>query len=80
MAAEHAAKNCGAYLGGYGGAKTMKDDANKNIVMARNLGATDAVFAKARADVENVFSTAVVFGDRQMACNDLVSQVAWNSN
>lgn len=80
MAAQFAAQNCGGFIGGYDGARRMKEDANKSIVLARNLGATDAVFAQARADVKSAFDTAVVFTDRQSACNDLVSQVAWNSN
>ena len=80
MAAQFAAQNCGGLIGGYDGAKQMKEDANKSIVLARNLGATDAVFAQAKADVKSTFDTAVIFTDRQSACNDLVSQVAWHSN
>lgn len=80
MGAQFASQNCGAYIGGYDGARRMKEDANKSIVAARNLGATDAVFEKAKADVKSTFDTTVVFTDHQSACNDLVSQVAWHSN
>ncbi len=79
MAAQFAAQNCGGFIGGYEGARRMKEDANKSIVLARNLGATDTVFAQAKADVKSTFDTAVIFTDRQSACNDLVSQVAWHS-
>lgn len=80
MAAEFAAQTCGGYIGGYDGVKRMKADANRSIVTARNLGATDAVFAKAKADVKSTYDTAVIFTSPQQACNDLVSQVAWHSN
>lgn len=80
MSAEFAAQNCGGFIGGYEGTKRMKEDANKAIVTARSLGATDGVFTKAKADVKSAFDTAVIFTSPQQACNDLVSQIAWNSN
>lgn len=80
MGAQFAAQNCGGFIGGYDGAKRMKEDANKAIVTARNLGATDGVFEKATADVRGTFDTAVFFTDKRTACNDLISQLAWSSN
>lgn len=79
-AAELAAQQCAGYAGGYSGAQRMKQDANENITAAREMGADDAVLAKARSDVKSTFDTASVFSSKQEACNQLVSQVAWHSN
>lgn len=78
--AELAVQQCGGYTGGYAGAQQMKQDANANIVAARKLGATDEVLAKAKKDVETGFNNAAIFTNRQEACNQLVSQLAWVSN
>ncbi|MGB7269365.1 MAG: hypothetical protein WBC90_07565 [Albidovulum sp.] len=80
VAAEFAAQNCGGFVGGYDGAKKMKEDANRSIVTAKNLGATAEVFAKAKTDVQTGFNTAAAFTTRQEACNALISQVAWSTN
>lgn len=58
----------------------MKQDANVNIVAARKLGATCEVLAKAKKDVNTAFNNTMIFSDKQEACNQLVSQVAWVSN
>jgi hypothetical protein len=79
-AAELAAQRCGGYAGGYESVKRMKQDANRSVVTAKNLGATPEVMERARQDTQSAFTTAVVFTDQQHACNSLVSELAWNSN
>jgi hypothetical protein len=79
-AALFAGQNCAGYAGGYGAAKQMKKDANKNIVIARKLGATDAVLQKAKTDVQTAFSTQSAFTSHQEACNALVGSLAWHSD
>lgn len=79
-AADFAAQNCAGYAGGYTGAQQMKRDANENLVAARQLGATDEVIKKAKTDVQTVFNTTVAFSNKQEACNQLISRVAWANN
>lgn len=76
-AAELVAKQCAGYAGGYESVRKLRQDANKNIALARNLGATDAVIQKARTDVQTAFSTQVAFTDQQQACNAMVGELAW---
>ena len=76
-AAEFVAKRCAAYTGGYGAVRDLKKDASKNITTARELGADDAMIAKARTDVEGAFSVAEAFTGRQQACNQLIGELAW---
>lgn len=78
--AEIAARQCAGYAGGYDGARTMRHDANRNITLARNLGATDEDLNKARKAVQTTFDTTVVWVSKQEACNQLVSSVAWESS
>jgi len=75
--AELVAKQCAGYAGGYEGVKRLREDANKNITLARNLGATDAVLQKARADTQSAFSTAAAFSSPQEACNAMIGSLAW---
>lgn len=79
VGAEFAAQNCAGYAGGYVGAQQMRADAGRAVVTARNLGATEADFARARVDVQTVFATAAAFTNRQEACNSLVSSIAWHA-
>ena len=76
-AAEYVAKNCGAYVGGFLSARELRAESNRNITTARKLGATDADIQKARTDVAAAFSGAEIFTSRQEACNQLMSQLAW---
>ncbi len=78
--AELAAKRCAGYAGGYDDAKQMRGDANRNIALARDLGATDADLKAAKNAVRTSFDTTAAFVSRQEACNQLVSRVAWASN
>lgn len=78
--AEIAARQCAGYAGGYDGAQRMRQDANRNITLARNLGATDADLDRARKAVQTSFDTTTVWISKQEACNQLVSSVAWESN
>lgn len=78
--AEIAARQCAGYAGGYDGARTMRQDANRNVTLARNLGATDADLTRARKAVQTTFDTTVVWVSKQEACNQLVSSVAWESS
>lgn len=78
--AEIAARQCAGYAGGYDGAQKMRQDANRNITLARNLGATDADLTRARKAVQTTFDTTVVWVNKQEACNQLVSSIAWESN
>lgn len=76
-AAELVAKQCAGYAGGYAGVKRLREDANKNITIARNLGATDAVLQKARMDTQSAFNTVAAFTSPQEACNSLIGELAW---
>ncbi|MCC1481895.1 hypothetical protein J1C52_09610 [Roseibaca sp. Y0-43] len=78
--AEIAARQCAGYAGGYDGAQKMRQDANRNVTLARNLGATDADLDRARKAVQTTFDTTAVWISRQEACNQLVSFIAWESN
>ncbi|MDB4091624.1 hypothetical protein N9563_01150 [bacterium] len=75
--AELVAKQCAGYAGGYDAVRELKKDASKNIATARELGADDAMIAKARSDVDGVFSIAEAFTNRQQACNQMIGQLAW---
>jgi PBP1b-binding outer membrane lipoprotein LpoB len=76
-AAELTAKRCAGYAGGYESVQKLRQDANKNIAIARSLGATDAVISKARTDVGTAFDMQVAFTDQQQACNAMVGELAW---
>jgi len=80
VGAELVAKRCAGYAGGYEGVQKLRQDSNKNIALARSLGATDAVIAKARVDVDTGFNTQVAFTDLQSACNTMVGELAWAVN
>ncbi len=77
--AEYAARNCGAFVGGFQDARALKDVADEQITLARNLGADDAMIAKARSDVEVSVSTAAAFTTIRDACGQLVSSLAWET-
>lgn len=76
-AAELTAKRCAGYAGGYEAVRALRQDANKNITMARNMGATDELIQKARLDTQTAFDTAVAFTSIQDACNSMVGELAW---
>lgn len=76
-AAEIAARQCAGFAGGYSGARELREDANRNIVAARNLGADDAVVEKAREDARIAYESAVIWIGRPDACNHLISELAW---
>ena len=75
--AELAAKQCAGYVGGYEGVRRLREDSNRNIAIARSLGATDAVIQKARADVQTAFNATVAFTTQQQACNSIIGELAW---
>ena len=79
-AAELAAQRCPGQLGGYQGAVQARQDANRTIATARQLGATDAVIAKARSETRQAFDATVVWTDPNTACNQLVGSIAWASS
>lgn len=79
-AAEIAVNNCSGFLGGYTDAQNMRRDADASAAMARKLGATDAVMAKAQTDTMNAFNSAVFLSGAPAACNQLVSAIAWESS
>jgi hypothetical protein len=72
-----AAQQCAGYAGGYQSAVKLKEDANRNVTIARSLGATDTVLKKASTDVNNAFTTMAAFTSQQEACNSLVGNLAW---
>lgn len=80
MAAELVAKQCAGFAGGYQAAKDLRSDANRQMVIARNLGATDADLKKARMVVGNAFGTMEAFTSRQEACNSMIGELAWSNN
>jgi hypothetical protein len=79
-AAELTAKQCAGYAGGYESVRKLREDANKNVTIARKLGATDAVLQKARTDVQTAFNTQVAFTTQQEACNAMVGELAWSTS
>lgn len=78
--AEFVAKQCSGHVGGYSSAQEMKADADRNIIAARKLGATDATIQQARKDVQNAYAGAYVLVGEQEACRQLVSELAWSTN
>lgn len=76
-AAELAAQRCPAQLGGYQGAAQARQDADKNMAIARQMGATDADLDKARRDMRQGLDAQTVWTTPQDACNSLVGQLAW---
>lgn len=78
-AAEIVARDCAGFAGGYGSVRQLRDDANRNIVTARSLGATDAVIEQARIDARTAFNAMVVWTSLQHSCNALVSELAWQA-
>lgn len=78
-AAELASRQCAGYAGGYQGAAAMRADADRNLVIARDLGATPADLDRARTDAQNAFNGAVIWGGIAEACNALVGEIAWNA-
>lgn len=79
VSSQFAAQRCMAQIGGYQAARELRANADKQMATARALGATDEVIAKARQDVETVFSTAAAFTSNNEACNTLVGQLAWHA-
>lgn len=78
-AAELAAQRCPAQLGGYQGATQARQDANRNMATARQLGATDADIEKARRDVRQALDAGTIWTTPQEACNGLVGELAWQA-
>ena len=77
--AEYAARNCGAFVGGFSDARELRDVANQQITIARNLGADDAMISTARSDVQTAVSTVAAFTSQREACGQLVSELAWQT-
>lgn len=75
--AELAAKQCSGFVGGYEGVKRLRQDANKNVNLARQLGATDEVIAESKSTVQTAFDLEEAFTSRPQACNSLVGNLAW---
>jgi CHASE3 domain sensor protein len=76
-AAELAVQVCPAQLGGYQSAVQARQDANRNIATARQLGATDPDLQKARQDTRQAFDAQAIWTNPLVACNQLVGQLAW---
>lgn len=77
--AEIVARQCAGFAGGYSDAVQLRGDANRYIVDARALGATDQDIQRQRDVVQTTFQNAVAWVSRQDACNQLVSELAWQS-
>jgi len=65
------------YGWGFSDAQRLRDVANEQAVLARNLGATDAVILQARQDVDTAFSTAAAFTSPREACGSLMGELAF---
>lgn len=76
-AAELAAQRCPGQLGGYQGAVQARQDANRNLATARQLGAQDSDLEAARQVVRQAFEAQTVWVSPLEACNQLVGQLAW---
>ena len=75
--AELTAKQCAGYAGGYEAVKRLRDDANKNMAIAKQLGATDEVINSAKQSVTTAFDLTVAFTNKAEACNTMVGNLAW---
>ena len=75
--AELTAKQCAGYAGGYEAVKRLRDDANKNMAIAKQLGATDEVIDSAKQTVRTGFDLMVAFTNKSEACNSTVGSLAW---
>lgn len=75
--AELTAKQCAGYAGGYEAVKRLRDDANKNMAIAKQLGATDEVISSAKQSVTTAFDLTVAFTNKAEACNTMVGNLAW---
>lgn len=78
-AAEITARQCAGYAGGYSAARDLRRDANRHVTLARQLGATDADMADGSKVAQMAFDNAVIWLGQQEACNQMVSQLAWNA-
>ena len=78
--AELAATKCAGYIGGFSAAKDMRNEAKKDLVEARELGATDELLAKAKTDVNSAATTSEILIGVRETCNQLVSQLAYHSS
>ena len=76
-AAEITAKQCAGYAGGYEAVKRLRDDANKNMAIAKQLGATNEVIASAKQTVQTSFDLMTAFTNKAEACNTMVGNLAW---
>lgn len=75
--AELAAQRCPGQLGGYQSAVQARQDANRNIAIARQLGATDEDIEKERRVIRQSFEAQAVWTTPLEACNSLVGSLAW---
>ena len=76
-AAELVARRCGFMMGGFSDGQQLRQVANEQIVLARRLGANDAMISQARVDVDTAFSTASAFTSPREACGSLMGELAW---
>ena len=78
--AEITAKQCAGYAGGYEAVKDLRNDANRNMATAKQLGATSETIAQAKNDTQVRFDMLVAFTSTQEACNTMIGSLAWNDD
>lgn len=80
MAGKLVAKECAGYAGGYDSVRRIREEADRNIVAARNLGATDQDLKNAEVTVYSAFAGAQTWTSKEAACNDMIGELAWATN
>lgn len=70
------ARECAGVAGGYTDMKAIREDSAKNAMIARELGATPAVMAKAAKDVQSNYATAYFVVGEYDACSQLMAALS----
>lgn len=73
--AEIVMRDCPAY-GGYASVAKMREDAEKNVAMAKKLGATQADVQASKKLVSERYAGTVILSGPVVACNKLMSLLA----
>ncbi|WP_412505954.1 hypothetical protein [Roseovarius sp. SYSU LYC5161] len=71
----HSTTECTIYMGGVAGIQDVIKAANRKEAQARQLGATDALIAKAKQDVRMTWDTGVAMVGEQEMCSDAMSVI-----
>ena len=78
--AQVAVEQCAPWIGGFGDARELREEANEDLRRARQLGATDAVLNAARQDVNGKVMGAAFMVGAPQACSSLVASLGTSPN